>query len=318
MTSTFSTNEGPAAEVVPATVEAAGFVPRCPHCDYILLGLTVERCPECGRRFSLAQLRQMQMRRKPTPWEAPSIDRSAAARFLATWRAMLRPAFFLFLARPERGRRAVLFLAVSTVWVTALWAGVMALVSSTEGARNIVYYILEIPPALATSGRGGRWSGSIRGAEMICLVAAAAAFVPTSVAIFAFLLRLILGLSGPEIQSGLSRAVCTQVSGYLSCWLLGGLILFALGVLAMIPFAQPWRPSPLFIPADWILVPTALFEVMFVTVWACQADAAMRDGLSRRSPWAGPMLVVFLTLTSVVLATLISGQVMGAVAAAFE
>lgn len=33
-----------------------GFVPRCPGCRYVLLGLTGSRCPECGARFSIPQL----------------------------------------------------------------------------------------------------------------------------------------------------------------------------------------------------------------------------------------------------------------------
>jgi hypothetical protein len=29
---------------------------RCPKCTYLLTGLTEERCPECGCRFSVQEL----------------------------------------------------------------------------------------------------------------------------------------------------------------------------------------------------------------------------------------------------------------------
>ncbi len=34
----------------------ASATPRCAHCDYLLLGLTVPRCPECGHAFDPALL----------------------------------------------------------------------------------------------------------------------------------------------------------------------------------------------------------------------------------------------------------------------
>lgn len=41
--------------------------PRCLHCDYLLLGLTVPRCPECGHAFDPALL----VSAKPISAEAP-------------------------------------------------------------------------------------------------------------------------------------------------------------------------------------------------------------------------------------------------------
>ena len=36
--------------------------PVCPRCSYELTGLTVQRCPECGRRFKISEVRQQSVR----------------------------------------------------------------------------------------------------------------------------------------------------------------------------------------------------------------------------------------------------------------
>jgi len=36
--------------------------PVCPHCGYILFGVSAGRCPECGKRFFYAQIQQQAKR----------------------------------------------------------------------------------------------------------------------------------------------------------------------------------------------------------------------------------------------------------------
>jgi len=290
-----------------------GFVPRCPHCDYILIGLTVERCPECGRRFSLAQLRTMHMRRRPTPWEDPHYRGFIVRRYLATWRALLRPPFFLFLARPESARGAVTFTFATYFLVAAIWAGVLAIVLAADDGDRIVYRVLGVTPPATVTGAWGWAQSETTGVAAICLHVGAAMFVCVSAGLWCVLCRVYLAAGGGAGESTQRSATATQVVCYLSCWLDMGLVVFALGVLAMVPCDVG---PPFYLDRSFLLIVIGLAELIVIVVWCCHADAAIRDGLERKSPLVGPFLVLFCTLVALLLAGLLAGAAMPALAAA--
>jgi len=291
----------------------ASFVPRCPHCDYILIGLTVERCPECGKRFSLAQLRTMHMRRRPTPWEDPHDRGSIVRRYFATWRAILRPPFFLFLARPGRAWGAVTFTLLTYVLVAAAWTAVLGIVLASDDGHRILYGVLGIPPPVMVTGPWGRTRGATTGPAAICLHIGAGVFVGVLGGLWYMLCRVYVAVGGGAAESRQRRATATQVVCYLSCWLGMGLVVFALGVLAMVPCDVG---PPFYLDRSFLLVVVGLAELIVVAVWCCQADAAMRDGLERKSSLVGPFLVLFCTPVALLLAGLLAGAAMPALAAA--
>ncbi len=271
-----------------AGIEAeGGFVPRCPRCDYILVGLTVERCPECGRRFSLAQLRKMHLRRKPTPWEDAAKRGALVGRYLKTWRAMLRPPFFLFLARPTSARRAIAF-AVITCLLTTAWCALVTWVDASRGWYSVLKYVGLFPPGAAIFAAGSLPPAVARPAYMVGLLTVVL-FVPLTMFLWAMLARIALRVHARPAASQLQQSARHQVIAYLSCWLLAGVAIAAAGILAMMPDLM----EALFVPFDWGLLALGLLEMLFVTVWCCHADSAVRDGLELQSRAAGPMLVLF-------------------------
>ena len=64
--------------------DAATCVPRCPRCDYILIGLPGNRCPECGEPFDweevLAVARRPRLSLEQSRGWLPQAQRSAAKR----------------------------------------------------------------------------------------------------------------------------------------------------------------------------------------------------------------------------------------------
>ncbi len=268
-----------------------GFVPRCPHCDYILLGLAVERCPECGRRFSLAQLRRMYLRRRPPPWEDSNYRGSAARRYMATWRAMMRPPFFLFLAPGDRRRQATRFVVVTcAVTMAVSLTAVAAMVATPPVFSQFLWGILEgvdwlfRTPAFAWARR---WPPGIPSVGVAELFAGCAVFIPSLLMAWMVVCRIVVAMSGtPEQVVGQGPPVA-QVVAYLSCWLLAGLAVFAVGVLLAV-LAQ-WTVPRQF-PPVFVLVCAYVTDGILAALWFCQADAALRDALGYRSVW--PALVV--------------------------
>jgi len=283
-----------------------GFVPRCPHCDYILIGLNVERCPECGRRFSLAQLRAMHLRRKPTPWEDPGYHGGFARRYSATWRRMLRPPFFLFLARPMNAGRAIRFAAVTLVLVCVFWTGV-ALVewawfaSGRWGSYVILYDLLGLTSRRGVSFGWGRGysAGSADWIAITGLAASGLVFVLVTYLFLVLLLRGGLALLSTSSVVARDKTVVKQIVAYLSCWDLAGLAIFAFGVLARVPLREVM--PLLWVHPDFVFIVIALAELMLLTVWCCHADAAVRDGLDGKSRSFGPILILIIAPVSLIM-----------------
>ncbi|HOW17588.1 MAG TPA: hypothetical protein PLC79_01020 [Phycisphaerae bacterium] len=284
-----------------------GFVPRCPHCDYILIGLTVERCPECGRRFSLAQLRAMHLRRRPTPWEDPAYQGGFARRCVATWRRMLRPPFFLFLARPRSPSRAIRFAAATLLLVCVCWTGV-ALVewawfaSGRRGSYVILYDFFGMTTGRTGTSFGGPRAYALGPADRIAIVGLAASGLVYVLMTYLFLVLLLRGglaLLGTASPVARNRAVVKQIVAYLSCWYLAGLAIVALGILARVPLRE--LLPLLWVPPDFVFIVIGLAELMLLTVWCCHADAAVRDGLDGKSRLFGPILILIILPVSLML-----------------
>lgn len=306
---------------VPGIPAEGSFVPRCPHCDYILIGLTVERCPECGRRFSLAQLRLMHMRRRPTPWEDPNYRGSRTRRYLKTWRAMLRPPFFLFLAVPAdtaATRRATLFAVVSCLLTMVAWLAVMGrdlLDGLSYPLAGEVARLL--PPTMsgAPFAWASYWPLRMSLPAALCLLVGTAAFVPIALVAWLLCWGVLARLMGVPEGEGRRRRF-HQVAAFLSCWFLLTLTVLALGMLATFGLdAVLWRP--LMIAPSFMVVVVAIAESALVTVWCCHADAALRDGLEYRGRLVGPLLAVLPIPVAMAVAGFLSYLVMQALAAAF-
>jgi len=283
-----------------------GFVPRCPHCDYILIGLTVERCPECGRRFSLAQLRAMHLRRKPTPWEDAGYRGGFTRRYVATWRAMFRPPFFLFLARPMSASRSIRFAAATLLLVCMFWVGVAlterAWVSSGRSSSYVILYdffgVTWRTGIFVGSGRGYS-AGQTDGITAACMAASGLVFVLMTYLFLVLLLRVGFALLSTASVVARNKAVVKQVVAYLSCWYLVGIAIFALGVLARVPLREV---MPTFwIPPDFMFFVIALAEILLLTIWCCHADAVVRDGLEGKSKLLGPILVLIIAPVSLIM-----------------
>jgi len=142
---------------VSATVQgpdaAAGvtpeFLPRCPQCDYILVGLADNRCPECGRAFQSEDLLRSRI-----PWER----RLHIGRWRAYWRTVWQVTSSSHALTSERHtmvRRtdAERFRAVTALWLAApllvWWVGFvatsLALVLSGAAAREWLLAICVLP-----------------------------------------------------------------------------------------------------------------------------------------------------------------------------
>ena len=88
----------------------------CPLCGYDLRATTKERCPECGYRFTWAELRDPALRLHPYAFEHHP-ERNLTS-FLQTLLAGLRPGRFwrtLFPTQPSRPGRLVLYWMVAGV-----------------------------------------------------------------------------------------------------------------------------------------------------------------------------------------------------------
>jgi hypothetical protein len=290
-----------------------GFIPRCPHCDYILIGLTVERCPECGRRFSLAQLRAMHLRRKPTPWEDPERHRGIVRRYLATSRAILRPPFFLFLARPRRSGPAIRFAAATLLLVSVFWVAVACAeiaYGQSAGSRwrysLVLFDFFGITSRISRGlGRGFGLSASGLGVdEIVGLAVSGVLFVLVAYLFFVLLLRAGFALLSTASLASRNKAVVRQIVAYLSCWFLAGLAVFVAGVAGRIPVDAIF--GSLFVPPEFMFFVIALAEVVLMTVWCCHADAAVRDGLENTSRSFGPILVLTAAPVALVLGGLLA------------
>lgn len=75
-----------------ATGNAAAYAPpehalRCPTCDYLLVGLPQNRCPECGCVFDPAAVQKWQTR--TPPWFEQARGGSVIVAFVGTWLTVL-------------------------------------------------------------------------------------------------------------------------------------------------------------------------------------------------------------------------------------
>lgn len=306
-----------AAAPLPTTgiTEEDDFVPRCPHCDYILVGLTVERCPECGRRFSLSQLRAMHLRRKPTPWEDPDYCGGRVRRYLATWRVMLRPPFFLFLARPTHAGRAIRFAAVTLLLLCMLWIGVvfaeMAYFGSSWWGGGPM-----LLDCFGVSRRLSRLSAVPAGfvpsmpdpLEVAGAAISGVVVVPVSYLLLVLLLRAGLVFLPSASLISRNKLVVRHIVVHLSCWFLAGTAVFVVGIAARMPVDMTLKF--IYVPMDFMIPVIALAELVLMAVWCCHADAAMRDGLEGKSKSFGPILILITVPLSLIFGGLLTSAIL--------
>ena len=108
---------------------AAEARPQCPDCTYLLTGLSVPRCPECGLQFDVRLLTDPALARPRPAWER----RRHVSFMAAVWRTVIdvtfRPsAFFAGIQQPDRLRRPIywVLLAIGGTYLFVLaWYGGM-------------------------------------------------------------------------------------------------------------------------------------------------------------------------------------------------
>jgi hypothetical protein len=204
---------------------------------------------------------------------------------------MLRPPFFLFLARAESARGALTFAFATLALVAAIWIGVLAIVLETRDGERILFHTLGVPPPTSVAGARG-WGGGppmTTGVAAVLLHVEAVVFVFVSAVLWCLFCRVFLAFGGSPVESKQRRTMTIQVLCYLASWLALGLVAFALGVLGLVVCdSEP----PFYVHPEFMLVVINLAEFIVVAVWCCHADAAMRDGLERKSQLIGPFLVL--------------------------
>jgi hypothetical protein len=79
--------------------------PRCPKCDYVLLGLTEFRCPECGTPFDPEYVEGASLRVHLLPWERPETGGRVKRLTRTLVQASLHPGRFFTSANERKERR---------------------------------------------------------------------------------------------------------------------------------------------------------------------------------------------------------------------
>lgn len=96
--------EGEATQEPLTEIESA---PRCPKCGYVLIGLTENRCPECGGTFDPAIVEQAGLQAALLPWERPE-KWGVVLRLLRTFaQASFRPGRYFANVSQRRDHRIV-------------------------------------------------------------------------------------------------------------------------------------------------------------------------------------------------------------------
>ncbi len=108
----------------------------CPLCGYNLRGLTEPRCPECGFRFTWAELRDDQRNRHPYLWEHARGWRELPRRFWTTYRRTCRPRQFWSDVSPAQPVHVVRLLAY---WLLTTIAFGLAPVAGLVGRAAVLF-----------------------------------------------------------------------------------------------------------------------------------------------------------------------------------
>lgn len=148
-----------------------GFVPRCPGCGYDLTGLSQNRCPECGRWYTIPDLIRAWRERQASRAQAQDADALGAGllAFVALFPTNLfNPASVLW----------KLPVLVGLWWLTAVWYRRRAeeLREPTEGHRLMWVWI----PCISTA------AGLLPTPVLGQLVSAAMLVIGTAVTVVAF------------------------------------------------------------------------------------------------------------------------------------